>query len=1526
MRSTSAVFTGDGSLLVRCAQAWLAAGHRIERIATRSDQVLQWAQANEVSVVNAGADAPLALAGTTFDYLFSVANLHVLKAELIGRARVMAINFHDGPLPRYAGLHATSWALMAREYTHGITWHEMTARVDAGRIVRQVTFDIAENETALGLNMRCYEAGLAAFEEIAQDIARGELALTAQSDERRYFARDLRPEALGTLDWRRPATELAALVRALDYGAYPNPLALPKAWTGTDILLVRTASSLPRTSYAEPGTVLRVDGDTLHVATALGDLSLGGCTDALGNAGVGGVAAGQVLPPLPPAVRDRFADRITAIARGEIGWRRAWSELSPVELPYPRQMQAAAQAAPSDLRVALGTAPRAATTAAAFMAWLAALTGQARVSIAYGDAELAAQAHGLENWLSAMVPLNADIAPGTSQASLVRAVDSDIAACRVAGPCPRDLRLRLGERQAAPLRIGLALAPVENAGGFDLLLACDANGQLEVRSSDSVFSAGTLGVLASHLTHWIGAFDGGDAAVDTIALIPPHEAEQVASSNDTAVALAAESIHAAFDRQAARTPDRTAASFNGADLRYADLAVRADAIAHALVQRGVRPGDIVGLCLPRSLDLVAGVLGILKAGAAYLPLDPEYPAERVRFMIGDSATRVVVTDSVCAAQFDMAEDLVLDLAAVTAQDPAPPAAAPRDLQADAQSDPRSAAYLIYTSGSTGKPKGVVVTHANVMNFFAGMDSRIAHDGPARWLAVTSLSFDISVLELCWTLTRGMTVVLHSNSAPAQVDGPEFSLFYFASDHASRAQDRYRLLMEGAKFADQGGFKAVWTPERHFHAFGGLYPNPAVTSAALAAATSHIQIRAGSCVLPLHHPIRVAEEWAFVDNISQGRVGVSFASGWQPNDFVISPQAFADRKNLMLANIDVVRRLWRGEAVAFDGPHGKPVEVTTLPRPIQPELPVWLTAAGNPETFEQAGQHGCNLLTHLLGQTLEEVAAKVRLYHEAWRKAGHPGRGHVTLMLHTFVGDDDDEVRERVRGPMKEYLRSSVDIIRQAAWSFPTFVQRAAQGGRSPVEVMDAEPLSAEELDALLEHAFNRYYGTSALFGTHERCLQRVGEIGAAGVDEIACLIDFGVDTDTVLARLHHLKRLMESARGGRRSQHRISVAEQIVNNDVTHLQCTPSMASMLVADAAGRRALGQLRVLMVGGEALPLELARQLRELVPGQLLNMYGPTETTIWSTTCQLDSIEGFVPLGTPIANTVLALRAPWGGECPALMPGELLIGGDGVAQGYWQRPELDAERFVVHGGRRFYRTGDLARRHADGSLEFLGRIDHQVKIRGHRIELGEIESALAALPGVQQAVVVAHDSDAGDKRIAAYVTPKPGVNLSIETLRTALAQSLPEVMVPQHVVLLAQLPLTPNGKVDRNALPDPVAAPVLQAQAAPQSQLEQAIAGIWQEALGLQQVGLNDNFFDLGGHSLLVVHVQRRLREVCGREVSITDMFRLPTIRALAVHLGGDAPITTAVDDGMSRANARRHMRARTLGASITGRSNP
>jgi natural product biosynthesis luciferase-like monooxygenase protein len=999
---------------------------------------------------------------------------------------------------------------------------------------------------------------------------------------------------------------------------------------------------------------------------------------------------------------------------------------------------------------------------------------------------------------------------------------------------------------------------------------------------------------------------------------PAQQAQAQALCPPAGAAPRVARVHHQVAEQAQRQPDAPAVSHGAHTLSYGDLDRRANRLARHLAHLGVGPDVLVGLALPRGVDLLVALLAVHKAGGAYVPLDPAYPPERIAYMVQDSKAPLVLA---LASQRGQLPPLAAPIVAV---DEALPAGLP-DTPFDGGAQPHHLAYVIYTSGSTGQPKGVMVEHRNVVNFFAGMDAHLGGDGPGTWLAVTSLSFDISVLELCWTLARGWHVVV-APEAERAASGPargahaarplDFSLFYFSADESERGHDKYRLLLEGARYADQHGFAAVWTPERHFNAFGGLYPNPAVTGAAVAAITQRVQVRAGSVVLPLHHPLRVAEEWSVVDNLSNGRVGISVASGWHPNDFVLRPQSFANAKQVMVDGVDTLRRLWRGEELPFDGPLGKPVPVRVLPRPVQAELPLWVTSAGNPETFAAAGRLGANVLTHLLGQTVEELGPKLAAYRQARREAGHAGEGIVSLMLHTFVGPDEAEVRATVRAPMVQYLRSSMNLVKQYAWSFPAFKRR--EGMNASLDALDLSTLTPEESDALLDHAFERYYESSGLFGTPAGCLALVDRLKAIGVDDLACLVDFGVPSDTVLAHLPYLNQLRQASVPAPAAD-ADTPATLMQRHAVTHLQCTPSLARMLLSDSAALPGLARLKRVMIGGEAFPPTLARDLLALVPGTVMNMYGPTETTIWSAVHPLPRDQaGAVPLGRPLANQQLLVLDSRQQPLPPGVPGELVIAGAGVVRGYLHREALTAERFVTlpaTGGqpaRRAYRTGDLVRLADHGELQFLGRLDHQVKLRGYRIELGEIEAALLAHPSVREAVVVAREDTPGDVRLAGYVTPQPGAERPADApLREHLRQRLPDYMVPSHLLVLPALPQTPNGKVDRKALPAPAqlqpAAPA-QAYLAPASALEQQVAEVWREVLKLPQVGMRDNFFDLGGHSLLAVQAHRLLRDRLQQPLSITDLFRFPTIASLVAYLGqADAP--AAAQKGSDRAAARR-----------------
>ncbi len=347
-----------------------------------------------------------------------------------------------------------------------------------------------------------------------------------------------------------------------------------------------------------------------------------------------------------------------------------------------------------------------------------------------------------------------------------------------------------------------------------------------------------------------------------------------------------------------------------------------------------------------------------------------------------------------------------------------------------------------------------------------------------------------------------------------------------------------------------------------------------------------------------------------------------------------------------------------------------------------------------------------------------------------------------------------------------------------------------------------------------------------------------------------------------------------------------TIPSEILLHGVTHMQSVPSLIRALVADPSSHPALSGLKKLLLGGEALPASLVEKLRPVVSGEMHNMYGPTETTIWSTSHRIGGQQGSgaasgtvgIPIGRPMANTQVYvldsdLNPAADGEA-----GELFIGGDGVVRGYWNRPELTAERFIPDrfggdpaaagaeaGSARLYKTGDLVRWLADGNLEFLGRNDFQVKIRGFRIELAEIEARLEQQPGVQQAVVVAREVQPGDQRLIAYIAAAPEQLPTAGMLHSALATQLPDYMLPSHFVFLEALPLTVNGKIDRKALPE-ASLPVVGdgADDGPLGELEQIIAEAWLEAFGLSRIGRTQNFFELGGHSLTALQIAFHVRQ--------------------------------------------------------------
>ncbi len=991
MTRLTALFIGNESLTQQCAAAWLGRGHAIAAVVTRQPEFAAWASGQGLRVEAPGKDLAARLAGLSVDWLLSVANLSLVAPEVLALARQGGVNFHDGPLPERAGLNAPVWALLEGAPRHGITWHLITAGVDEGDILESRRFDIAPGETALTLNTRCYEAAMDSFPAVIDQLEQGLRRQPQDLSGRRIHARADRPAAFGRFVFARPAAEVARQVRALDHGRYWNPLTTAKIATASGVLNVGTAEEAE--GAGAPGQVLSASPEGLVVASGQGAVRLNRLT-----------CQHKGLPVCPSTIKDThlaaptdpaaLAAALAAVVPAEARLRKALATMTPAQIGGVPTEAAAWEFMPVETGVS------GAASAQALALSLARLGGQAQPTVAL------AHGRGLAGYVADWAPVVLDLAASVAENRARLGAD--------AAGWALDLMTRdaaLSGLTVPPVALSLTGAPLTGSA----VTAVEGGLYIDLSRLDRAEAEAP----ARRLSPPAQATLVDEAApLSSLPALAPDEVEAaLPAHNQTLAPRLPLCVHQSFEAQVARTPDAPAVSFEATTLSYAELNARANRAAHVLIGMGVRPGTLVGLHTRRSLDMLVGALAIQKAGGAYVPMDPAYPADRTALYAEDSGCTVIVTQRALEGGLPAGvQTLCLDNDGRLADAPA--------TNPDSGVTPADLAYVIYTSGSTGRPKGVMVEHRNVQNFFTGMDQRLGTEAGV-WLAVTSISFDISVLELFWTLARGFKLVISSDENRALVSSGritsarkmDFSIYYWGNDDGAGPK-KYELLIEGAKFADNHGFVAVWTPERHFHAFGGPYPNPSVTGAAVAAVTKNIGVRAGSCVVPLHHPARIAEEWAVIDNLTNGRAGIAIASGWQPEDFVLRPENTPPKnKAAMYAAADQVRRLWRGEGVDFPKADGTPFTVRTQPRPVSAELPLWVTTAGNPETWREAGEMGANVLTHLLGQSVDEVAGKIAIYREARAKAGHdPEAGAVTPVLHTHVGPDREKGRPGGAGP------------------------------------------------------------------------------------------------------------------------------------------------------------------------------------------------------------------------------------------------------------------------------------------------------------------------------------------------------------------------------------------------------------------------------------------------------------------------------------------------------------------------------
>ncbi len=775
-------------MAIRCAEILLGEGHEVRAVASSDTETIRWARENKITQLVPGVrlgeqiDRP-------FDYLFSIVNEHILGDDVLSRPRRLAINYHDAPLPAYAGTHATSWALMNGETVHGVTWHVITDVVDAGDILAQEMVQISDSDTALTLNTKCFEAAIKSFRKLVEELSsRTVVARRQDLGKRTFFARYKRPARGGLISWNDRANEISALVRALQFGNHPNPLGVPKLAIKDDFFIVSRLEIQDTPSLSTPGTINEIGEDFMRISSADQEVLLREMTALDGQAvPIGALAArfdlqvGGELAGVSPETAKRAEALYKGTCKHESFWAEKLSSMEPIAPPYVDSTVTSESPAyqyceiriPDDVWSFLDRPGNnwdsRGLILAAFGTMLARLGGTDEFDVGYCTPEIRREIAGLDGLFAAQIPFRFTIDCRQTFTPLFGALEAESELVRFHKSYPLDLvarqpRIRsTGEKFVLPVVFAEVerfddYAPI-SGNELTLLFARGEDGCRWIYDRNRLDPESIDKLTVHFITFLKNLALDAEVQIADVPLLTPEERHRILYEwNDNRLEYPKDKcIHQLFEDQARRTPGAIALICHDSRLTYEDLNRRADQLARHLKTFGVGPESLVGICADRSVELIVGILGILKAGGAYVPLDPAYPKDRLEFMLEDSRASVLLTQRNLADRlsFNPSGCVFLDgdwKNAVCESDRSPvPTAKPNNL-----------AYVIYTSGSTGRPKGVAIEHRNAVAFLSWANSVFSAEQLKCTVASTSVCFDLSVFEVFAPLSCGGTVLLVEN--------------------------------------------------------------------------------------------------------------------------------------------------------------------------------------------------------------------------------------------------------------------------------------------------------------------------------------------------------------------------------------------------------------------------------------------------------------------------------------------------------------------------------------------------------------------------------------------------------------------------------------------------------------------------------------------------------------------------------------------------------------------------------------------
>lgn len=805
-QSFSCYLIGHQSLVIPCAQHLLEKGHQILGIISSGTSIDRWATDQKIPLLQEKDDLVSFLSQRPFDYLFSIYNLSILPKEIFKLPQKRAINCHDSLLPKYGGLHAPSWAILNQEKVHGITWHQIDDLVDSGDILKQVTIEIDPNETAFTLIGKCYQAALESFVELIDELQHDTITLSPQNLEKRsYFSISQKPSLGCLLPWHRPAEDLKAWMRALDFGNYQNLLGLPKLAIANTFIIVSQLEVLETASSAIPGTITAIESERLIVATGSYDvaltqmLTLEGKTLSIPELVTRfRLQIGDCFAEIEPTQMQHLKEIETAIAKHESFWVEKLAILQPIAspdrnwlygnqdifFPFPGEEMASQNwHILSEIDGFLASHLKGCNLeeflVAAFAAYLARTVETDDFDLGWRLTTSQRPHGGLENFFAVDVPFHVKIDLKQGIREVVKAVQQQMQWVERRQTYPRDILLRYPELQELqklrfqhqfPVTIERVetLDRTSNLSTIGLKFVIPKTGKECRWIYDTVaFDRESFDRFSNSFTIFVrNLVIDSDRSLAELPLISDEECDRLLQqwNSPSSNALTNLTIHQLFEQQVLQCPNSIAVQFENQKLTYAELNARANQLAHYLQKFGIQPEELVGICVERSIEMLVGILGILKAGGAYVPLDPTYPTERLEYIISDAQISRLFTQEKLLERFS---DKRVKLVCLDRDWDAIALASSENLNQAVSPD--RLAYAIYTSGSTGQPKGVAIEHQSLVNFTQAAIAEYGINQSDFVLQFASISFDAAAEEIYPCLLSGGTLVLRTDEMLSSVE-------------------------------------------------------------------------------------------------------------------------------------------------------------------------------------------------------------------------------------------------------------------------------------------------------------------------------------------------------------------------------------------------------------------------------------------------------------------------------------------------------------------------------------------------------------------------------------------------------------------------------------------------------------------------------------------------------------------------------------------------------------------------------------